>query len=88
MKSVNAARFAYGLDSCEGFGFYDQDCDVDDMPHLILFAENNPGFLRLTVADAKQGVFQIDSHVVVDQVSTDEASDEQVMDQTLIAIAP
>jgi hypothetical protein len=79
MKSANAARYAYGLDSCEGFGFGDVECNIDNTPHLVILAEYNREFLRLTVADAKQGGFQINSHVVLDQVSTEEGSDDEMM---------
>lgn len=72
MRTLNAARFAYGLNSCEGFGFYDADCDVADAPHLVIFAEYNKDYLRLKVADAQQYVSdRIKSHVILNHLGVD-----------------
>ena len=51
---LNAARLAYGLNSCEGFGLDQRDCDIDEGPHRIVSIDYNIHALDLNVADVNE----------------------------------
>jgi hypothetical protein len=45
-----AARLAYHLNSCEGFGL-DPSCSIDDDTHLILFVDHNLEYVEFYLAE-------------------------------------
>lgn len=62
IDSVNAARLAYGLDTCAGLGFNENGCDMEEEVHLIVFMEYNPDYLELTVAEVTEDTCGIEGH--------------------------
>lgn len=51
IDSINAARLAYRLDTCEGLGLDLGTCDMEDGVHRVLFVEYNIRYLELVVAE-------------------------------------
>ncbi len=49
--SSHAIRLAYGLDSCEAFGFGGQRCDIEDGTHYVLVVEFEKRYLQLSLLD-------------------------------------
>lgn len=49
--SINAARLAYRLDTCEGLGLDPDTCDIEDDVHRVVFLESNLRYLDLAVAE-------------------------------------
>lgn len=47
----HAIRLAYGLDSCEAFGFGGQRCDIEDGTHYVLVVEFEKRYLQLSLLD-------------------------------------
>lgn len=47
----HAIRLAYGLESCEAFGFGSQRCDIEDGTHYVLVVELEKRFLQLSLLD-------------------------------------
>ena len=47
----HATRLAYRLDSCEGFGFGNQKCDIEDGTHYVLVVEFEKRYLQLSLLD-------------------------------------
>lgn len=60
IDSVNAARLAYGLDTCVAFGFNEDACDMEEEVHLIVFMEYSPDYLELTVAEITENTCGIE----------------------------
>lgn len=57
---LNAARLAYGLDSCHAFGLNQKDCDIDEGPHQVVYVDYQPDSLELKVADVTEyGAFPL-----------------------------
>ncbi|KAL8673307.1 MAG: hypothetical protein Q9168_002269 [Polycauliona sp. 1 TL-2023] len=58
IRSVQAGRLAYGLNTCEGFGLDSSTCDVDEGPHRVIIVEYGGTYLQVFVADlTAEGVF-------------------------------
>ncbi|KAK2808690.1 hypothetical protein FQN50_004555 [Emmonsiellopsis sp. PD_5] len=55
----HAARLAYGLNSCEGFGLGPDLCDIDDGPHYVIFVEYNREYLELFIAEVGDFTFNM-----------------------------
>ncbi len=51
---LNAARLAYGFNSCQAFGLTQNDCDIDDGPHEVVYVDYQPDALELKVADVTE----------------------------------
>lgn len=51
---LNAARLAYDLNSCEGFGLDGLDCDIDEGPHEVVSLDYQVQALDLNVADVNE----------------------------------
>lgn len=47
----HAIRLAYGLNSCEAFGFGSQRCDIEDGTHYVLVVEFEKRYLQLSLLD-------------------------------------
>lgn len=63
IDSVNAARLAYGLDSCAGLGLEENACDMEEGLHLVIFVEYNEKYLELTVAEVAEDTFGVDGQI-------------------------
>ena len=51
----NAARLAYDLNSCAGFGLLNEDgCDIDEGPHYIVYVDYQKGHLEFSIADVTE----------------------------------
>jgi hypothetical protein len=72
---INAARLAYGLDSCEGFGLNDTECSFLDLlpPQkivLVEYSQNSLSFIFGEVFDAHY--VHSDYYVHIDQLQSKE----------------
>lgn len=47
IRWLNAARLAYGLNSCHAFGMDQKNCDIDDGPHRVVYVDFEPDALEL-----------------------------------------
>lgn len=47
----HAIRLAYGLNSCEAFGFGSQRCDIEDGTHYVLVVEFEKRYMQLSLLD-------------------------------------
>ncbi|KAK2804951.1 hypothetical protein FQN51_001044 [Onygenales sp. PD_10] len=54
-----AARFAYGLNSSEGFGLEPNLCDIDNGPNYVIFVEYNREYLELSIGDVGDFTFNM-----------------------------
>ncbi|KAL8822344.1 MAG: hypothetical protein Q9191_006918 [Dirinaria sp. TL-2023a] len=50
IRWLNAARLAYGLNSCQAFRLTQKGCNIDDGPHQIVYVDYQSNFLELKVA--------------------------------------
>lgn len=67
---LNAARLAYGLNSCDGFVLDRKQCDIDDGPHEVVYADYNLSSLDVIVVDVNEhGAFSR-YHVHVENLGT------------------
>ena len=62
IRSANAMRLAYGLDTCEGFGMDSESCDIEDGPHLIFIVEHQETYLEISLADVTAATCNINGH--------------------------
>ncbi|OAL69376.1 hypothetical protein A7D00_6495 [Trichophyton violaceum] len=54
---VYVGRFAYGFNSCEGFGLYPKNCNVEDDVPPIIFADYNEEYLQIMLAEVGEFTF-------------------------------
>jgi hypothetical protein len=82
MRFLNAARLAYGLNSCKAFGLDSTNCDIYDGTHLTIIADYNQDSLKLTIVDVNEvGAFP-SSQIRLDQRSSVEPLEVRMMDET------
>ena len=48
-RFTNAARLAYGLNSCKGFGMNSSNCDMDEGEHSVIVIDYNTEYLELAI---------------------------------------
>lgn len=56
-KQFYVGRFAYGLNSCEGFGLDPKNCNVEDDLPLIIFVDYNEEYLQIMLAEVGEFTF-------------------------------
>lgn len=49
IRFTNAARMAYGLHSCEGFGMNSSSCDIFEGEHAVVVVDYNTDYLELAI---------------------------------------
>jgi hypothetical protein len=49
IRFTNAARMAYGLNSCEGFGMNSSSCDIFEGEHAVVVVDYNTEYLELAI---------------------------------------
>ncbi|KMQ45704.1 hypothetical protein HL42_3651 [Trichophyton rubrum] len=56
-KQFYVGRFAYGFNSCEGFGLYPKNCNVENDVPPIIFADYNEEYLQIMLAEVGEFTF-------------------------------
>jgi len=72
---LNAARLAYGLDSCEGFGFNDTECSVLDLlpPQKLVLVDCSQDSLSFIFGEVyDHHTVNSDYYVHIDQLQSEE----------------
>ena len=70
-RFTNAARLAYGLNSCRGFGMNTSTCDIEQGEHSVIVVDYNKEYLEVAIAYVKGEYYSVRGYKRVKELGED-----------------
>ena len=79
-RFTNAARVAYGLNSCKGFGMNSSNCDINEGEHAIVLVDYNTEYLELAIGYVREEICSVRGYKRVKQLGEDHKASPSYLD--------
>jgi len=83
-RFFNAARLAYGLNSCEALGLDSVTCHIEDGPHLVMFLDYHKEYLELAIADIGYMTFLLEDNVRLEKLGESQTETENSVSAVIL----
>lgn len=74
IRFTNAARLAYGLNSCKGFGMNASNCDINEGEHAVVVIDYNTEYLELAIGYVREDICSVRGYKRVKELGEDHKS--------------
>lgn len=81
-RFTNAARLAYGLDSCKGFGMNISTCDINEGEHSVIVVDYNDEYLELAYGLVRADICSVRGYKRVKELGEAHRSSSSYLDDT------
>jgi hypothetical protein len=79
-RFTNAARIAYGLNSCKGFGMNASNCDINEGEHAVVVIDYNAEYLELAIGYVREDICSVRGYKRVKDLGEDHKSSSSYLD--------
>jgi hypothetical protein len=79
-RFTNAARVAYGLNSCKGFGMNSSNCDINEGEHAVVVVDYNTDYLELAIGYVREDICSVRGYKRVKQLGEDHKASPSYLD--------
>lgn len=79
-RFTNAARIAYGLNSCRGFGMNSSNCDINEGEHAVVVIDFNTDYLELQIGYVREDICSVRGYKRVKALGENHKSSPSYLD--------